>query len=217
MALALFDLDDTLLDGDSATLWFDYLIETGIAPKSMQEEEHQMIQLYYRGELAMEEYMNFTLQPLAGRQVSQVRRWMDELLEREIAPRLFPQGQARLDWHRERGDRIVLISASGENIVRPIAEFMGINDVIAINLQQEDGCYTGKTQGVLSYQAGKVIRLQEWLRENPHSLEDSFGYSDSINDVPLLETVSNPWAINPAERLSVVAMQMGWNIAKWTR
>ena len=217
MALALFDLDDTLLDGDSASIWFDYLIANGIAPASMQEEERQMIQLYYRGELAMEEYMAFTLQPLIGRSVSEVGEWMQAVLQRDIVPRLFPQGQARLDWHRERGDRIVLISASAENIVRPIAEHMGIADVIAINLEQENGYYTGQTQGVLSYQAGKVIRLHEWLRHNPNSLEDSYGYSDSINDVPLLETVTNPWTINPAEKLSAVAMQMGWTIAKWTR
>ncbi len=86
MALALFDLDDTLLDGDSATLWFDYLIKTGIAPKSMQAAEHQMMQLYYRGELAMEEYMYCTLQPLVGRRVDEVNRWMEVVLRQDIAP-----------------------------------------------------------------------------------------------------------------------------------
>ena len=217
MALALFDLDDTLLNGDSATLWFDYLINSGIAPKSMQAAEHQMMQLYYRGELAMEEYMNFTLQPLAGRKVDEVNRWMEAVLQQDIAPRLFPQGQAQLDWHRERGDRIVLISASGEHIVKPIAKYMGIDDVIAINLAQAEGCYTGKTEGVLSYQAGKVIRLQEWLRNNPHSLDGSYGYSDSINDVPLLNTVANSWAINPGDKLSAIAMQQGWKVVKWVR
>ena len=217
MALALFDLDDTLLDGDSATLWFDYLINSGIAPKSMQAAEHQMMQLYYRGELAMEEYMNFTLQPFAGRKVDEVRSWMEAVLQQDIVPRLFPQGQARLDWHRKRGDRIVLISASGEHIVKPIAQYMGIEDVIAINLAQTEGCYTGKTEGVLSYQAGKVIRLQEWLSNKPHSLEDSYGYSDSINDVPLLNTVANSCAINPGDKLSAIAVQQGWKIVKWVR
>ena len=217
MALALFDLDDTLLDGDSATLWFDYLIKTGIAPQSMQAEEHRMMQLYYRGELAMEEYMNFTLQPFAGRKVDEVRSWMEAVLQQDIVPRLFPQGQARLDWHRQRGDRIVLISASGEHIVKPIAKYMGIDDVIAINLAQVEGCYTGKPEGVLSYQAGKVIRLQEWLSNNPHSLDDSYGYSDSINDVPLLNTVANSWAINPGDKLSAIAVKQGWEIVKWVR
>lgn len=217
MALALFDLDDTLLDGDSATLWFDYLINSGIAPKSMQAAEHQMMQLYYRGELAMEEYMNFTLQPLVGRKVEEVNSWMEVVLRQDIVPRLFPQGQARLDWHRQRGDRIVLISASGEHIVKPIAKYMGIDDVIAINLAQVEGCYTGKTEGVLSYQAGKVIRLQEWLSNNPHSLDDSYGYSDSINDVPLLNTVANSWAINPGDKLSAIAVKQGWEIVKWVR
>jgi HAD superfamily hydrolase (TIGR01490 family) len=217
MALALFDLDDTLLDGDSATLWFDYLINSGIAPKSMQAAEHQMMQLYYRGELAMEEYMNFTLQPLVGRKVEEVNSWMEVVLRHDIVPRLFPQGQARLDWHRQRGDRIVLISASGEHIVKPIAKYMGIDDVIAINLAQVEGCYTGKTEGVLSYQAGKVIRLQEWLSNNPHSLDDSYGYSDSINDVPLLNTVANSWAINPGDKLSAIAVKQGWEIVKWVR
>ena len=217
MALALFDLDDTLLDGDSATLWFDYLIKTGIAPPSMQAAEHQMMQLYYRGELAMEEYMNFTLQPLIGREVDEVNSWMEVVLRQDIVPRLFPQGQARLAWHRDRGDRIVLISASGEHIVKPIAKYMGIDDVIAINLAQVEGCYTGKTEGVLSYQAGKVIRLQEWLSNKPHSLEDSYGYSDSINDVPLLNTVANSCAINPGDKLSAIAVQQGWKIVKWVR
>ena len=163
MALALFDLDDTLIDGDSATLWFDFLIEKGIAPQSMQAEEHAMIQQYYRGELAMEDYMVFTLQPLIEKTVAEVETLMQELLHRSIVPRLFPQGLDRLQWHRDRGDQIILISASGEQIVKPIAAYLGIDDVIAINLDQNDGCYTGKTTGVLSYQKGKVTRLQQWL------------------------------------------------------
>ncbi len=94
---------------------------------------------------------------------------------------------------------------------------MGIDDVIAINLAQVEGCYTGKTEGILSYQAGKVIRLQEWLSNNPHSLDDSYAYSDSVNDVPLLSAVANSWAINPGDKLSAIAVQQGWEIVKWVR
>ena len=217
MALALFDLDDTLIDGDSATLWFDFLIEKGIAPQSMQAEEHAMIQQYYRGELAMEDYMVFTLQPLIGKTVEEVEAYMQELLHRSIVPRLFPQGLERLEWHRKRGDQIILISASGEQIVKPIAAYLGIDDVIAINLQQKEGRYTGQTEGVLSYQKGKVLRLQAWLQEHPHSLKGSYAYSDSINDVPMLEFVEMPWVINPAPHLEMLADQRGWFIAHWQR
>lgn len=217
MALALFDLDDTLIDGDSATLWFDFLIEKGIAPQSMQAEEHAMIQQYYRGELAMEDYMVFTLQPLVGKTVEEVDALMQELIQREIAPRLFPQGLERLEWHRKRGDQIILISASGEQIVKPIGRYLDIDEVIAINLQQKDGRYTGLTEGVLSYQKGKVIRLQDWLQQHPHSLKGSYAYSDSINDVPMLEFVEMPWVINPAPRLEMLADQREWFVAKWQR
>ncbi|MGL4207339.1 MAG: HAD family hydrolase [Aeromonadaceae bacterium] len=217
MALALFDLDDTLLDGDSATLWFRFMVSNGIAEASMLAQEEQMMARYYAGQLDMAEYMTFTLQPLAGKRVNEVNAWAREFVGSTIPQRFFSEGLAQLARHRALGDRIVIISASGEHIVRPIAELLGVADVLAIELAQEVGCYTGQTRGVLSFREGKVTRLMSWMDEQGESLAASCGYSDSINDLPMLKQVAQPHVVNPAPELLTLAQQQGWPILNWQR
>lgn len=217
MALALFDLDDTLLDGDSATLWFHYMVELGIAPAAMLAEEEQMMARYYAGELEMADYMAFTLQPLAGKTVQQVADWVQKFVEQSIPQRLFTEGLARIMHHRQQGDRVLIISASGEHIVRPIAALLGVEEVLAIELEQDAGCYTGRTRGILSFRSGKVTRLESWMQLQQESLAGSFGYSDSINDLPMLQAVDHPCVINPALPLQHEAEQRGWPVLRWQR
>lgn len=214
MALALFDMDDTLLDGDSASLWFEYMVDHGLAPAAMLAEEAQMMTRYYAGELDMGDYMNFTLQPLAGQPVAAISAHCAKFA-REVIGRMFVDGLAKIRWHSERGDTVIIISATGEHVVRPIAALLGVEQILAINLGQQDGCYTGLTTGVLSFREGKVTRTHDWLAQHGGTLEDSYGYSDSINDLPLLQMVTHAHAINPGEALRQQAMAAGWPVLHW--
>lgn len=178
MALALFDLDDTLLDGDTASLWFDHMVARGWADEAMARQEQALMARYYAGTLAMEEYMAFTLSPLANRSQAEVENEVELCLKARIVPRLYPAAKTLLQAYQANGDRVILISASGEHIVRPVARHLGISEIIAIELEKEADRYTGRTQGVLSFQAGKVTRLRQWLGEGL-DLQGSHGYSDS--------------------------------------
>lgn len=214
MALALFDMDDTLLDGDSASLWFEYMVEHGMAPASMLAEEAQMMARYYAGELDMRDYMIFTLQPLAGQPVATIAGHC-ERFAREIIGRMFTDGLEKIRWHRERGDTVIIISATGEHVIRPLAALLGVEHVLAIKLAREEGCYTGQTTGILTFREGKVTRTHDWLQQHGGTLAGSYGYSDSINDLPLLEMVTHAHAINPGEALQQHANQAGWPILRW--
>ncbi len=217
MALALFDLDDTLLDGDSASLWFAHMVTLGLAEASMLAEEEAMMARYYAGELQMEEYMAFTLGPLAGQPVATIRDHCQHFAREQLLPRLFAEGIARIQWHRQRGDRLVVITATGEHVVRPLMQLLGIDAVIAIELEQQQGHYTGKTRGVLSFREGKVTRLNQWLESQNQTLEGSFGYSDSINDLPLLQSVTHAHVVNPSPALTTLAHAANWQVLRWQR
>ncbi|TDR81487.1 HAD family hydrolase [Paludibacterium purpuratum] len=215
MPLAIFDLDDTLIDGDSSSLFLRFLVEIGQADADMPAREAAMMDDYRAGRLAMDEYMRFTLQPLQQCATEQVAHWAEVFLRERILPRVFPQAHAALAHYRDAGWRIVIISATGEHLVRPIAAALGVADVLAIRLASADGRYTGQTVDTLTYQQGKVIRLNEWLAAHGETLDGSHGYSDSINDVPLLAAVDRAHVVNPDARLAVVADERQWHRLAW--
>ncbi|PJG60447.1 HAD family hydrolase [Aeromonas cavernicola] len=217
MTLALFDLDDTLIAGDSASLWLQFMVAQGLAPASMIADEQAMMARYHEGSLNMHQYMAFTLQPLVGKS----RQWLDEMsavfAEQVLCERLYPEGLARIQWHRERGDELVLISASGEHLVAPMAKMLGMDHCIAILLDQVEGKLTGQTQGILSFREGKVARINQQFAGKPNLWRGSFGYSDSHNDLPMLQAVTHPHAVNPAPVLRQQANEQGWPIWEWLR
>ncbi|SMF38598.1 HAD family hydrolase [Pseudogulbenkiania subflava] len=217
MALAIFDLDDTLVDGDSSSLWLNYQVAHGLAPADMLPHETELLRAYYAGQLAMEEYMDYTLMPLRGLAHGEVKKWVDRFIEEVIMPRIFPQALHQIELHRRRGDRLLVISATGEHLVSPIAERLGVSDAIGILLEMKEGAYTGKTHGVLSYREGKITRLRAWLEQQGETLAGSHGYSDSLNDIPLLEAVQYPHAVNPDATLQAEAQRQGWTELAWRR
>ena len=217
MPLAIFDLDDTLLDGDSSSLFLRHLVKHGLAPADMLPREAAMMQDYYAGKLEMEDYMTFTLQPLRGRAVDEVAHWVDGYVHDTLLPRIFPAARATLAAQRAAGRRLLVISATGVHVVAPLARALGIADVLAIDLETQDGRYTGRTSGTLTYRHGKVERLQAWSAAEAEDLHDSVGYSDSINDVPLLEAVASAHVVNPAPALARLAAERGWRRLEWVR
>lgn len=216
MTLAIFDLDDTLIDGDCASLWSAEMAKIGwVDAESFMARDHELMKLYAQGQLAMEDYMAFSLAPLVGRTPEEVAFIVEPFVEDVVEPVLHSDATRCLATHRKAGDRIVIISASAHFLVSAIAQRLGIEDVLAIDLEIQHGCYSGRTQGVLTYREGKVTRLQHWLSENNESLEGAFFYSDSRNDLPLLKQVDNPRVVNPDSQLREHAEQAGWPILNW--
>jgi len=215
MTLALFDLDDTLVDGDCSNLWSRHMVQLGWVDPAFAVEETGMLAAYHRGELDMAAYMAFTLAPLKGRRQQDVAREIDAFIHQEVQPRIFAGVAQLLASHRGQGHQLLLISASGAHLVEPIARQLGITEVIAIDLETENNRYTGRTRGVLSYREGKVTRLELWLQLAGQTLDGSYFYSDSHNDLPLLERVSHPRPTNPDPHLSRIATERSWLCHHW--
>lgn len=216
MPLAIFDLDETLIDGDCASLWSEQMARLGwVDPESFVRRDHELMAAYSRGELAMEDYMAFTLEPLIGRTEEEVDHLVGPWVEDVIEPLIFSDATRCIANHRAAGDRLLVISASGVHLVKPIAERIGIDEVLAIELDIAHGVYSGHTKGTLTYREGKVTRLMEWLQAEGETLEGAAFYSDSRNDLPLLEKVSRPVAVNPDPVLRARAEEAGWPVVAW--
>ncbi|MDU9413979.1 HAD family hydrolase [Pseudomonas sp. zfem005] len=216
MTLAIFDLDDTLIDGDCASLWSEHMAAIGwVDGESFIKKDHELMALYAEGELAMEDYMAFSLSPLVGRTPEEVAFVVEPFVEDVIEPIFHSDATRCLASHREAGDRILVISASAHFLVSAIAERLKIDEVLAIDLEEQHGHYSGNTRGVLTYREGKVTRLHAWLEAEGESLDGAYFYSDSRNDLPLLKLVSNPRVVNPDPALREHAEQAGWPILDW--
>jgi HAD superfamily hydrolase (TIGR01490 family) len=216
MSLAIFDLDETLIDGDCASLWSAYMAKLGwVDGESFLKRDHELMALYSEGLLAMEDYMAFSLSPLVGRTAEEVAHEVEPFVEEVIEPLIYSDACKYLAQHRAAGDRILVISASAEFLVSAIAARLAIAEVLAIDLEEQHGCYSGNTRGILTYREGKVKRLQAWLSEQGESLDGAYFYSDSRNDLPLLSRVTQPIAVNPDPVLRAHAEQAGWPILNW--
>ncbi|WP_256384310.1 HAD family hydrolase [Photobacterium toruni] len=213
--LAIFDLDETLIAADTTHLWHHFLVEKGLAPPSLLTHENTMMAADAKDSLNMSSYITTTLEPLTGKSLHTIRHLVDDFIREVITPAIYPQALERIEWHRKRGDHLLIISATGEHLVRPIATFLGIDDVIAIEIEQNHGVYTGKTTGILSFKEGKVERLKRWLQQQNHRYKGCYGYSDSINDLPLLNFVNKPFAVNPDPALAMHAQMQEWTIMDW--
>lgn len=213
MTLAIFDLDNTLIGGDSDYLWTQYLVEEGIVDgPRFSAENDRFYRQYEAGTMDIHEFLRFQLQPLAQHEPDQLQTWRAEFMARKIEPILLPRAEVLLNRHREAGDTLLIITATNRFITAPIAARLGIEHLIATEPQARAGRYTGEVQGVPCYQHGKVTRLQQWLREHQADLDESWFYSDSHNDIPLLEEVSHPVAVDPNPSLRQEALRRGWPI-----
>ena len=213
MALALFDLDNTLLDGDSDYLWGCFLAEHGIVDAEAYESENQRFyDQYLEGSLDIHEFLRFQLKPLATHKRAQLEAWREQYLVEKIDPILLPRARALLDKHRAQGDQLLIITATNRFITEPIAKRYGVDQLLATEPEIVAGEYTGAVNGTPCFQAGKVEQLHNWLEKENQTLEGSWFYSDSHNDLPLLEQVEYPVAVDPDDKLKSHARAMGWPI-----
>lgn len=213
MALAIFDLDNTLLRGDSDHAWGEFLVENDLVDAdSYKEANDYFYQQYQTGQLDILEYLRFALSPLASHPKEQLDKWHDQFMAEKISPMLLEKAEQLLDKHRNQGDTLLIITATNLFITGPIARFLGVENILATEPAFDGLRYTGEVKGIPCFKEGKVSRLKDWLHTHKHSLEGSYFYSDSHNDLPLLEQVSNPVAVDPDDSLRSIAEQRGWPV-----
>jgi HAD superfamily hydrolase (TIGR01490 family) len=213
VGIALFDLDNTLIAGDSDYLWGCFLVEQGIVDGASYERANRRFYDQYKvGELDIFEFLDFQLRPLAEHEPAQLERWRKQYIEEKITPILLPKARELIDRHRASDDTLAIITATNRFITAPIAGLYGIDHLLATEPQQLAGRYTGKVEGTPCFQDGKVTVLESWLKETGHTLDDSWFYSDSHNDLPLLKRVLRPHAVDPDEILEAHARQQGWPV-----
>ncbi|ACE83482.1 histidinol-phosphatase [Cellvibrio japonicus] len=213
MNLAIFDLDNTLIAGDSDHSWGQFLVERGLVDAELYKRANdQFYQDYKNATLDIDAYLKFSLKPLTEHSLEQLAQLHSEFMATHIAPMLLPKAQALLGEHRAKGDYLLIITATNGFVTRPIATYLGVDDIIATDPELVGSRYTGNYVGTPSFQHGKVLRLQEWLQAKDFDLGEAYFYSDSINDLPLLEQVGHPVAVDPDERLISIAHQREWPI-----
>lgn len=213
MALALFDLDNTLLAGDSDYLWGVFLAEQGIVDRDYYEGENQRFYEEYKaGTLDIFKFLAFSLKPLADNEPGVLRALQQKFLEEKIRPIMSPASFALIEKHRQQGDTLAVITATNSFVTAPIVQAFGIDNLLATEPEMNGGHYTGRVSGIPCFQEGKVQRLDAWIREHNMELEGSWFYSDSHNDLPLLKQVSHPVAVDPDPQLLDYANQANWPI-----
>jgi HAD superfamily hydrolase (TIGR01490 family) len=212
-ALALFDLDNTLIAGDSDHLWGEHLAEVGAVPPEEQRRVNERFLRDYRaGTLDMAAFLSFQLAPLARFPRPRLEAWRSEFIEERIRPLVLPKAMALIEKHRAAGRRLAIVTATNAFITRPIASLFGIDDLLATIPEEIEGEYTGRPSGILCYAQGKAARVRDWANREALSLSGAWFYSDSHTDLPLLEAVDHPVAVDPDPRLREQAIRAGWPI-----
>ncbi len=214
MNLALFDLDNTLLCGDSDFEWAQFLIEKGVLDRELYEAKNEQFYADYKaGTLDIHEFLEFQLKPLSRHARKELDCWHREFMETRIRPMMLPAAFELVRKHG--GDLCAIVTATNRFVTQPIADAFGVPNLIATEPEVEDGEFTGRPSGTPSFREGKITRLKCWLESRGERLEDftqSWFYSDSLNDLPLLGLVSNPVAVDPDPTLRLHAQNSGWPV-----
>jgi len=213
VSLAIFDLDNTLIAGDSDFLWGQFLVDQGIVDKDHYEQSNaRFYEDYKQGKLDIVEFLNFSLAPLAENDAEQLFAWRRQFVEELIQPILLEKAQKLVDKHRQQGDILLVITATNRFVTEPIVQLYGIENLIATTPEFVNGQYTGRFLGTPCFQDGKVTLLNEWLEAHQQNLNGSCFYSDSHNDLPLLNKVENPVVVDPDGILLEHATKQGWPV-----
>ena len=213
MSLALFDLDNTLIAGDSDHAWGEFLVHKGLVNGEEYKKANDLyFAAYQQGTLDIHDYLAFSLRPLTQYSTEEMLNWRNEFIQEHIRPLVLPAALELLQHHRNQGHRLLIITATNRFITAPIAELLGVSDLIAVEPEFIDGRYTGQIVGTPSFREGKVTCLHQRLQVEGMNLDGSWFYSDSHNDLPLLEMVDQPVAVDPDDTLRRHAEQQGWSV-----
>lgn len=214
MNLALFDLDNTLLAGDSDFEWAQFLIGKGVLDRELHEAKNQEFYEQYRaGTLDIGAFLDFQLAPLARHSRIELDAWRQEFVDTRIRPLISPAARALVARHADAGDLLAIVTATNSYVTGQMPREFNIPHLIATIPAQENGRFTGQPRGIPSFREGKIVRVEAWLESLGlwlGSFGQSWFYSDSHNDLPLLEQVTNPVAVDADATLAQVAAQRGW-------
>ncbi len=212
MALAIFDLDNTLIAGDSDYLWGKFLVANKLVDgENFAEINAQFYADYKAGCLDIIAYQKFALLPLSKENMPTLNRWHQQFMQDLIKPILLPKAQSMVDKHKQQGDRVIIITATNTFITKPIGKAYGITELLGTEGKIVNDRYTGEVEGIPTFQQGKVTRLNTWLEENNETLVGSYFYSDSHNDLPLLNIVENPVVVDGDKKLLQIAKEKNWH------
>ena len=214
VTIAIFDLDNTLLNGDSDHSWGQFLVDNQwVNADTFRAANDTFYRQYQDGTLDIHEYLTFALTPLAQHDDATLAQWHRHFMRDYIEPMILPPAEALIERHRRAGDTLMIITATNSFVTAPIASRLGIPHLLASEAERDNnGRYTGRPCGIPCFQQGKVQRLQQWLADNSQQLDGAYFYSDSHNDLPLLQQVDHPVAVDPDDRLRRVAEDSGWPV-----
>jgi len=213
LTVVLFDLDNTLLAGDSDYAWGQFLIKVGaVDGPSYEQANRRFYEDYRAGTLDIAAFLVFALRPLHELPRAQLLAWRAEFLEESIRPLIKPWVFPLLASYREAGATLALVTATNSFVTAPIAEMLGITHLLATMPEERQGAFTGRPEGIPCFREGKVHRVKAWMTASDYAWEGSSFYSDSHNDLPLLETVTYPIAVDPDPQLRAIAEERGWEI-----
>lgn len=213
MNLAIFDLDNTLIAGDSDHAWGEFLVKHGLVDAIAYKAENDRFYAdYCAGRLDVIAYNEFVFSFLAKHELSWLQTLHQQFMTEVIKPLMLAKAQALIDTHRQADDKLLIITATNRFITEPIGHAFGINELLATEPECINGRYTGKVEDVPCYKEGKIVRFQAWLAQQTSVFERTYFYSDSHNDLPLLQYVSNPIAVNPDTTLLAYAQQQAWPV-----
>ncbi len=216
MRLALFDLDNTLLFGDSDYEWGQFLVDRGVLGRETYEAQNQAYyEQYIAGTLDIHEYLGFALRPLAAHEPQELARWHADFMRDRILPMISSAARELVRKHLRAGDLSAIVTATNSFVTMPIAREFGVRHLVATEPESHNGRFTGRVAGTPCFREGKIRRVDEWLEGLGHRLSDfekSVFYSDSHNDLPLLHRVTHPVAVNPDDVLALEARQRGWPV-----
>ena len=214
MKLALFDLDNTLLAGDSDYEWGQFLIDLGVLERAEYEAQNrEFYEQYVAGTLDIHEFLGFALRPLAQHSSAELARWLTDFMRSRILPMIGQKARALVARHAAAGELCAVVTATNSFVTGPIAREFGVAHLIATEPEAVDGRFTGRVVGTPCFREGKVLRVEQWLGRlgiGWVDLQQSVFYSDSHNDLPLLERVTHPVAVDPDATLEAEARRRGW-------
>lgn len=220
-SVCFFDLDQTILDGTSISMWCAYIAEKGMVkdPEGFVRRELELEDIYAQGKLNLQEYLDFVIEPISTIPVATLDAMVDGFVEERILPKIYPQAKELFAKLKEQDTVIVLISTTAEVIVNSVGRALGLepDNVIAVRLERINGFYGPKIQGVPSYQEGKVINVEQWFAKHPGYDKNFAFYTDSINDLPLCLAAAEPHAVNPCPLLLDKAQENNWPILWWKK
>ncbi|WP_165311243.1 HAD family hydrolase [Vibrio ziniensis] len=216
--LYIFDMDETLVDGDCSMLWNQYLVDEGYVDiPNFLDIDKELMARYARGEMDMEEYLDFVMQPLSDIPTESVDTMLYDFVERYVSPRVYEEAKTLIHSLKNTSNDMLIISATASFIVSKVAKSLGIAQSLGIDMVVDNNRYTSKVDGVPSYREGKITRLEMWLQQKSDEYEGLHFFTDSINDLPLCNYADRVYLVNPCEKLKQAAQGKNWQTYAWSK